>query len=245
MPDSRKKKRRLDQLLISRGLAGDIDRAKALILSGEVMVDGCVIKDPLFQIEEDSDINVVRRGYVSRGGEKLEGALADFNLDVRGFVCADIGISTGGFTDCLLKHGASRIYGFDVGYGVVDYSLRNDSRIILFERCNFRKFDTSLINEKMDLVVIDVSFISLKKIIPNALNLLKNRGYLLSLLKPQFEAPRGLVRGGILRDEKILRAVIEDFESFIKGLGISFIGLKPSRIRGKKGNQEYFILSRL
>jgi len=243
MPKNKEKKKRLDQLLVVRGLARDIDMAKALILSGEVVVENSTIKDPLFRVAEDSDIRVVGRRYVSRGGEKLEGALIDFDLDVKGFVCADIGISTGGFTDCLLKHGAEKVYGFDVGYGIIDYSLRKDSRVILFERCNFRNFDTSQIGEKVDLVVIDVSFISLKKVIPPAIDLLKNGGYLLSLVKPQFEAPRGSVSGGVLKDEEVIRGVIEELEIFLKGLGLVFRGIRPSRIKGTKGNQEFFILS--
>ncbi len=240
------KKIRLDEVLIRRGLVKDKKEAAGFVFAGEVKVNDETIRSPFALVDEDSEIFIKSSEYVSRGGEKLRGALLDFNIDVRGLVCADIGISTGGFTDCLLKCGASRVYGFDVGYGILDYSLRRDKRVILFERCNFKKFDVSRVKEKVDLIVIDVSFISLKKIVPNAVSLLKKGGSILSLIKPQFEAPKEKVKkGGIVDDIETIESVKRDIEDFFRSLGLTVVGVKPSRIKGSKGNQEFFLLANL
>lgn len=235
---------RLDELIIKKGLAEDKKEASALIMSGDVIVNKERIRKADTIVNPESEIEIISKKYVSRGGEKLEGALSDFGLEVKDFICADIGISTGGFTDCLLKKGAKKVYGFDVGYGVVDYSIRTDKRVVLFERCNFRKFDTVNIKEKMDLIVIDVSFISVKKLLLNALSLLKPDGKILILLKPQFEAPRESVKdGGIVEDFKIIEQIKEEITEFLRSLHCEIGGFIPARIKGqKRGNQEYFIL---
>ncbi len=235
--------KRLDDILINQGFAKDNREAYALIRSGDVIVDGATILSPSQKFAIDVEIVIRKRRYVSRGGEKLEGALKDFSLNVNGLVCADIGVSAGGFSDCLLKHGAKRVYGFDVGYGVVDYSLRKDERFILFERCNFRKFDTSIIKEVMDLIVVDVSFISVRQLLLNVLRILKEDGMLLILIKPQFEAKREEVeRGGVIKDNKVREAVIEDMKNYFLDAGLTILGIKPSCIKGRSGNQEYFFL---
>ncbi len=240
----RKRNIRLDELLIQKGIANDKKSAQAVIIAGNIKVNRETIRRPDVYVDINSCIEVYKKRYVSRGGEKLEGALIDFHLDVKGLICADIGISTGGFTDCLLKHGASRIYGFDVGYGITDYSLRKDRRLILFERCNFKKFDTSTIEEMVDLIVMDLSFISIKKIIPNASKMLLSGGRMLILVKPQFEALRENVSvGGIVRDPEIIKNVLGDICEFLESSGFNIIGVSPSRIKGAKGNQEYFVLS--
>ncbi|MGB9599972.1 MAG: TlyA family RNA methyltransferase [Myxococcota bacterium] len=234
---------RLDELLIKKGLAEDKKEASALIMSGDIIVNKERIRKADTLVNPESEIEIIAKKYVSRGGEKLEGALSDFGLDVKDFICADIGISTGGFTDCLLKNGAKKVYGFDVGYGVVDYSIRTDKRVVLFERCNFKNFDCSTIKEKMDLVLIDVSFISVRKILPNALSLLKPDGKILILLKPQFEAPKeDVMRGGMMNDVEVVKRLNVDIQKFIKELGCEIVGFLPSRLKGAKGNQEYFIL---
>lgn len=239
----RKAFKRLDRLLVERKIAPNIKEAYSLIMSGKIKIDGDTVRDPKAEVENDTTLSIERRRYVSRGGDKLEGALEDLGLDVSGYICADIGISTGGFTDCLLKHGAKRVYGFDVGFGVVDYSLRKDKRLILFERCNFREFDTSLIKEMVALIVIDVSFISVKRIIPNALKILSPHGRILTLVKPQFEVERGLVgKGGIVRDGKIIENLIREMSDYFRGAGFKIEGITPSRLKGRDGNQEYFFL---
>ncbi len=239
------KKIRLDDLLVERGLTKDRKEAQSLVFSGEVSVNNETIKTPHRLIEKDAEIVLKKKRYVSRGGEKLEGALSDFNLDVRGLICADIGVSTGGFTDCLLKHGAIRVYGFDVGYGILDYSLRKDKRVILFERCNFRNFDVSVIEDKFDLIVMDVSFISVKKIIPNAVKLLKKGGLMLILVKPQFEAKRDEVKkGGLIDEPETINSVLSNIQDFLTSLDLFVVDIKPSRVRGSKGNQEYFLLAK-
>ncbi|MCX7943205.1 MAG: TlyA family RNA methyltransferase [Deltaproteobacteria bacterium] len=240
------KKIRLDDLLLLHGIAKDKKEAQSLIMSGKIQVNEETVRVPHSRFDNSVRLNIREEKYVSRGGIKLEGALSDFGIDVRGFVCADIGISTGGFTDCLLKKGAAKVYGFDVGYGVLNYSLRNDSRVILFERCNFRKFDVSVISEKVDLIVMDVSFISVKKIIPNAVEILKHRGLMLILIKPQFEVPRNKVKkGGIVDDMRIVENVLFDIKEFLTSLGFEILGIKPARIKGERGNQEYFIFARM
>ncbi|MCX7959078.1 MAG: TlyA family RNA methyltransferase, partial [Deltaproteobacteria bacterium] len=209
------KKIRLDDLLLLHGIAKDKKEAQSLIISGRIKVNDETVRTPYSFFDDSVRLNVREEKYVSRGGEKLDGALSDFGIDVRGLVCADIGISTGGFTDCLLKRGAAKVYGFDVGYGVINYSLRNDSRVILFERCNFRKFDVSVISEKADLIVMDVSFISVRKIIPNAAKMLKHRGLILILIKPQFEAGREKVgKHGVVREPETHLQVINDVIAF-------------------------------
>lgn len=237
--------KRLDRLLVERKIAHNIKEAYSLIMSGKIKIGGNTVLDPAAEVENDIVLSIGRRRYVSRGGDKLEGALEDFSLDVSGYICADIGISTGGFTDCLLKHGAKRVYGFDVGLGVVDYSLRKDKRLILFERCNFREFDTSLIKEMVALIVIDVSFISVRRIIPNALKILSPQGKILVLVKPQFEVERDLVEeGGIVRDCKVIENLIKEMSDYFRGTGFKIEGISPSRLKGRDGNQEYFFLLR-
>lgn len=180
--------------------------------------------------------------YVSRGGIKLEGALREFQIIPDGKICLDVGASTGGFTDCLLKHGAKKVYALDVGRGQLDWKLRQDTRVVVIERQNVRYLDRSRLSEKVDLVTIDVSFISLKLVFPVLPPYLKGRAFLVALVKPQFEVEKGDVgRGGIVRDPKRHKAVLEKVEAYGRELGWSPVRETPSPILGAKGNREFFI----
>jgi len=237
-------RRRVDNLLVERGLVESRTKAQALIMAGEVVVDGKVMIKPGTLVDEGAVIILAKPPpFVSRGGVKLEYALEQFQLDVSGKVVADIGASTGGFTDCLLKRGASRVYAIDVGYGQLDYRLRQDSRVVVMERVNAR-YPISL-PEKIDLATIDLSFISLEKVIPSVVNLLKDNSYLLVLLKPQFEARREEVgRGGVIREPEVHARVLGRFILWITEHNLRLRGLVASPILGASGNQEFFVLLR-
>jgi len=243
MTDKRVKRVRLDRLLIDRGLVESREKAKALILAGGVLVDGGVIDKAGTPVREDASVEVVgKMPYVSRGGLKLEAALRAFGIDVSNRVAMDIGASTGGFTDCLLKMGVRLVYAVDVGYGQLHWSLRNDKRVIPFEKTNIRYLPRGAIEEEVDLITIDVSFISLLKVIPKALEFLKSEGEIIALIKPQFELQRKDVgKGGVVRDMSKRLEAVERVKGGISGLNLEVRGIFESPIPGPKGNIEYFI----
>lgn len=215
-------------------------------MAGRVRVDGNRVDKAGFLIRPDSTIEIVgpHMPYVSRGGLKLEGALSDFGLAVEGFRCIDVGASTGGFTDCLLKHGASRVYAIDVGKNLLDASLRDDPRVFVIEECNARSIEPERLPETVELITIDVSFISLTLVVPPMLPFLEKRGYLLVLIKPQFELSRKEVgKGGVVREESGRMKAVNKVESFLTEIDLNVISWVPSRVKGPKGNQEYFMLS--
>jgi len=232
-------------LLVARGLAPSRERAQAYIIAGNVLVDEQKIEKPGCMLV--NDVNIRLKGmdhpYVSRGGLKLEKALADFNIDVRNQIAMDVGSSTGGFTDCLLQHGATYIFAIDVGYGQLDWKLVTDERVKNMEKTNFRYLTLADIGSFVDIIVIDVSFISLTKILQNCLNFLKSGGNLIALIKPQFEAGKENIRkGGIVSDPRIRSWVIDSIKQHAESLGYVVRQIKPSPIQGKKsGNQEYLI----
>ena len=232
-------KRRLDVLLVERGLAESRTQAQRLIRAGLVRVAGQVADKPGTQVATNAAITLqARPRFVSRGGEKLEAALVRFGLDVRGWVAADVGASTGGFTDCLLQHGARRVYAIDVGYGQLDWRLRNDPRVVVMERTNARYLES--LPEPVDLVTVDVSFISLGLILPMAVRWLKPGGQVVALIKPQFEAGRREVgKGGVVRDPQVHRRVLERVLDIAAGLDLGLRGLMPSPLRGPAGNVEF------
>ena len=230
---------------MDRGLAENLAKAQALIMAGEVKVEGKAAIKPGTLVDEEAAITLLQPPpFVSRGGIKLDFALDHFQLDVSSKVAADIGASTGGFTDCLLKKGASRVYAVDVGYGQLDYRLRQDERVVVMERVNAR-YPISL-PEKIDLATLDLSFISVEKAIPSVARLLKEDGYLVVLLKPQFEARRNEVgKGGIVRQPLIHARVLGRFIAWVVGKGFRVGGVVASPILGAAGNMEFFVLLRL
>jgi len=214
-------------------------------MAGSVRVDDQVVDKSGALISVGCRVEV--RGndlpYVSRGGLKIEGALERFGLDVAGWVCMDVGASTGGFSDCLLQRGAGRVYAVDVGYGQIAWRLRQDPRVVVIERTNIRYLPAGRIPERIDLVAIDVSFISLKIVVPAVLKFLKPQGRLLPLIKPQFEVGKGQVgKGGVVRDPELRARVLSELDRFFRGLGLTCSQAVPSPIEGPKGNQEFFIL---
>ena len=238
------RKRRIDNLLVERGLVESRAKAQALIMAGEVVVEGKATVKPGTLLDEEAVVTIVEPPpFVGRGGIKLDHALDQFQLDVTGKVAADIGASTGGFTDCLLKRGASRVYAIDVGYGQLDYGLRQDSRVVVMERVNAR-YPISL-PEKVDLATIDVSFISVEKVRPSIANLLKDKVYLLVLIKPQFEAKREEVgKGGVIKRTEVQARVLGRFITWLVKHSFRLGGLVASPILGASGNKEFFTLLR-
>ena len=232
-------KQRLDLLLVERGLAESRARAQRLIRAGLVRVAGQVADKPGTRVVTNAQVALqARPRFVSRGGEKLEAALARFGLDVEGTVVADTGASTGGFTHCLLQRGARRVYAIDVGYGQLDWRLRNDPRVVVMERTNARYLEN--LPEQVDLVTADVSFISLGLILPAAVGWLRPGGQVVALIKPQFEAGRREVeKGGVVRDPDVHRRVLERVLGSAAGLGLGLRGLMPSPLRGPAGNVEF------
>lgn len=235
-------KKRLDVLLTERGLQESRQRAQAVIMSGEVFVNGQRVDKPGTAVAEDAQIEV-RGGtlaYVSRGGLKLEKAMAAFPIDLNGAVCADIGASTGGFTDCMLQNGAEKVYAVDVGYGQLAWSLRSDPRVVCMERTNVRYLTPEQIPEPLDFGTVDVSFISLKLILPALHTLLKPEGQLVCLVKPQFEAGREKVgKKGVVRDPAVHREVLEQFLINAAEANFTVKEMTFSPIRGPEGNIEY------
>ena len=231
--------------MVERGLAESRAKAQALIMAGEVMVGEKTIIKPGTLVSDEAAIAILEPPpFVSRGGIKLAYALDQFQLDVTGKVAADIGASTGGFTDCLLQRGASRVYAIDVGYGQLDYRLRQDSRVVVMERTNAR-YPIPL-PEKVDLATIDLSFISARKVIPSVAKLLKDNGYIVVLFKPQFEAERREVgKGGIIKEPRLHATVLGRFIVWVVEHGYRLRGLVASPILGAEGNKEFFLLLKL
>jgi 23S rRNA (cytidine1920-2'-O)/16S rRNA (cytidine1409-2'-O)-methyltransferase len=237
-------KLRLDRLLVDRGLVESRERGQAMIVAGQLLVNDQKIEKAGTLVPEDADIRIIgeRIPFVSRGGFKLEGALKEFGVDVAGMTALDVGASTGGFTDCLLQRGALKVYAVDVGYGQMAWKLRQDPRVITLERVNIRDIDPSLIPELVDIMVVDVSFISLEKVIPAARKFLKPDSEIVALIKPQFEVGRGQVgKGGIVRDEAARNEVVERVKIFISGLGFDVTGVISSPITGQDGNVEFLV----
>ncbi|HEX6903262.1 MAG TPA: TlyA family RNA methyltransferase [Thermoanaerobaculia bacterium] len=238
---------RLDQLLVDRGLFPSREQARRAIMAGTVEVEGRRVDKPGTAVREEARLEVLapREPFVSRAGRKLAHALDHFGVDPAGRVCLDTGASTGGFTDCLLQRGAARVYALDVGYGQLDQRLRNDPRVVVMERVNARHLAPDALPEPCGLIVIDVSFISLLKVIPALLPHLAAGGLLLPMIKPQFEAGRGAVgKGGILRDEGTRRRVIRECAEGIAALGLEPLGVFDSPVTGTGGNREAFALFR-
>ena len=241
------KKVRLDVLLVERGLLDSRQKAQANIMAGLVFVNGQRVDKPGTAVAEDAPVEV--RGhalpYVSRGGLKLEKAMKTFPITLAGKTCADIGASTGGFTDCMLQNGASKVYAVDVGYGQLDWKLRSDPRVVCLERTNARYLDHEQIPDELDFASIDVSFISLKLIFPALYGLLRQGGEIACLIKPQFEAGKShLSKHGIVRDSKVHKKVCDDISEFASTLGFERGEVISSPITGGDGNTEYLIYLR-
>ena len=235
-------KKRLDVLLTEQGYADTRSKAQAIIMAGQVYVNGQKADKPGISYEETVQLEV--RGdvcpYVSRGGWKLEKALRDFGVKPDGFVCSDSGASTGGFTDCLLQQGASKVFAIDVGYGQLDWKIRSDPRVVVMERTNIRYVTPEDLGEPLDLSVIDVSFISLSIVLPTIKTLLKPTGQVLCLIKPQFEAGREKVgKKGVVRDPETHKEVLDNFVSLADSLGFTIMGLTFSPVKGPEGNIEF------
>lgn len=233
---------RLDQYLVQNGLVQSRERAKALIMAGVVFVNQQKVDKAGEMIKEDAVVEVRGHdiGYVSRGGLKLEKAMKCFPLTPNGKVCMDIGASTGGFTDCMLQNGATKVYAVDVGYGQLDWKLRSDERVVCMERTNARYLDRDQIPDELDFASIDVSFISLKLILPAVHRVLKEGGHVACLIKPQFEAGREKVgKKGVVRDPDVHLEVLENFLTHAKDSGFTVLDITFSPIRGPEGNIEY------
>ena len=240
-------KERLDVILVNNGLASSRDNAKRTIMAGLVTVDGIVETKSGQKFDVDSEFKVKDKllKYVSRGGLKLEKAIQSFNIKLNGCYAVDMGASTGGFTDCMLINGALKVYALDVGYGQLDYKLRVDPRVINMEKTNIRYLDTTLIEEPIDFISIDVSFISLRHMFPVASKILKDTGAVMCLIKPQFEAGREQVgKKGIVRDSKVHVEVIENVIGYASDNGLYPHGLDYSPVKGTKGNIEYLLYLR-
>jgi 23S rRNA (cytidine1920-2'-O)/16S rRNA (cytidine1409-2'-O)-methyltransferase len=238
------KKTRLDQLLVERGLAPSRERARALIIAGQVTVDGAVVSKAGTPVKDDAHVAlaVPDHPYVGRGGIKLTHALDVFRIDVAGRRALDIGASTGGFTDALLQRGARDVVALDVGHGQLDWRLRNDPRVLVREGINARSLTPGVIPHQVDVVTIDVAFISLKHIFPSLPPLLAPGADIVALIKPQFEAGRGEVgKGGLVTDPAVHAAVVEQVTAYASACNLSRLGLTPSPITGASGNQEFLI----
>jgi 23S rRNA (cytidine1920-2'-O)/16S rRNA (cytidine1409-2'-O)-methyltransferase len=245
------KKRRLDLILFEKGLVESRNLAQRLVMAGEVRVNGQVVLKPASKFEPEVQIEIIQRpAYVSRGGEKLDGALRAFQIPITGLICADVGASTGGFTDCLLQHGAQRVYAIDVGKGILHWKLRQDERVIVMEKTNARY--VKRLPEPVDLVTVDASFISLKILLPvikNWFQMLeeagepRNLGQIIALIKPQFEAGKAQAKkgAGVIRDPKVHRAVLKEILTFSQDQGFTTRGLIRSPIKGPKGNIEFLV----
>jgi 23S rRNA (cytidine1920-2'-O)/16S rRNA (cytidine1409-2'-O)-methyltransferase len=238
-------KQRLDLLLVDRGLAESREKARALVLAGQVLVDGQPAPKPGHSVSLDSRIELLARlPYVSRAGKKLEAALDAFRIDVTGRTCLDVGASTGGFTDCLLQRGARRVYALDVGSGQLDWGLRNDPRVAVREGINARYLKSEDIGEFVDLAVCDVSFISATLILPRLAALLQEHGEMVILVKPQFEVGRGQVgKGGVVRDPALHQAACARVEEAARRLGFR-CDLMASPVLGAEGNKEFLLYAR-
>lgn len=234
--------------MLEKKLCESREKAQALILAGKVWIslDGKnfeIAKKPGTLVPENVEIKIKEKiPYVSRGGLKLEGALKVFELKVEGLICLDVGASTGGFTHCLLLNGAKKVYALDVGKGQLHFSLKNDPRVVVMEEINARYLKDEMFPEKFDLITVDVSFISLKKVLPSLPSLLKEGGYLLALIKPQFEVGPKEVKKGVVKDSSLHKKVVDEIWEFSKTLNLCPLGVVESSILGPKGNKEFFIL---
>lgn len=240
-------KERIDKILVDRGLVQGRDRAKAVIMEGRVSVNGVKVIKAGTMLDTDSDIDLKGSGqpYVSRGGLKLEAALDHFRIDPAGMTVMDVGSSTGGFTDCMLKRGASRVYCIDVGYGQLAWSLRTDPRVTVIERANIRHLEKDRISDSVDIALIDLSFISLTKVLTKIKEFLSADGEIVALVKPQFEVGRADVgKGGIVRDERKRISAVNSVRGFAEENGFIIIGEFKSPVAGQKGNIEYFLYMR-
>lgn len=243
----RRRKERVDLLLVEAGLAPTRARAQALVLAGQVVVEDQRVDKPGTRVPVDAALRLKGEPmpYVSRGGLKLEAALRHFALDVRGAVCADIGASTGGFTDCLLQAGAARVHALDVGRGQLHDRLRTDPRVVSREGVNARYLTAEDLPESVSVMVVDVSFISLTQVLPAAVPFLAPGGTLVSLVKPQFEAGRDEVgKGGVVRDEVVRAAAVERVRACVIGLGLTVVGTLDSPVHGPAGNREVLLAAR-
>lgn len=235
---------RLDILLYNRGMAASREKARAFILAGEVKVNGKIVDKPGSNVDEEADVEIINSvpKYVSRGGLKLEKAIADFQVEFAGRTVLDVGASTGGYTDCALQHGAAQVYALDVGYGQLDWSLRNDPRVVVRERINIRYFSLEDLGEAVDIITVDVSFISTALVFPVLGNLLKADGTIISLIKPQFEVGRDKVgKKGVVREAELHRQVLLNCVTYAEKAGLYCTGITYSPITGPQGNIEYFI----
>ncbi len=240
-------KTRLDVLLVERGLAPSRERARAMLMAGQVRVDGSIAEKPGSRVSNEAAIEIVGKTlrYASRGGLKLEGALRDFGVEVSGKICLDVGSSTGGFTDCLLQHGAARVYAIDVTIRQLDWKLQKDPRVKTVER-NARYLRREDLGEPVQLVTLDLSFISVTKVLPAILPLAGPGAEFLILVKPQFElAKREVGKGGIVRDPGMQQKAVRTVTAAAERIGLDVLGSKPSQIPGAEGNQEYFLHARL
>lgn len=232
-------RKRLDVILVERELVESRQQAQRLIMAGQVMVEGRVVDKPGTRVSQEADITLqATLPYVSRGGLKLEAALDRFGIGVTGVISADVGASTGGFTDCLLQRGASKVYAIDVGYGQLAWRLRNDPRVVVMERVNVRYLEG--LPEPIDLATVDVSFISLELVLPAVIGFLKPHGVIVALIKPQFEAGRKQVgKGGVVKDPEVHRAVLHRILLWAEGHGLAVRGLMASPLKGPAGNIEF------
>jgi 23S rRNA (cytidine1920-2'-O)/16S rRNA (cytidine1409-2'-O)-methyltransferase len=236
------KKQRVDHLLVEKGLFSSREQARRAIMAGNVMMGTRIVAKPSELLDEQAAITVKpTRKYVGRGALKLEAALDHFKIDVRGKTALDIGASTGGFTDCMLQRGANKVFAVDVGHGQLDWKLRNDPRVMVLEKVNARSLSREQVPNIIDICVIDVSFISLTLILPNAFDLITSTGVILALIKPQFELQRSDVgKGGIVRNHDLHRKAQDKIVGFVTDLGHAVTGIVPSAIKGVDGNQEFF-----
>jgi len=241
------KKKRIDLLMVDRGLAESRNRAQRLVMAGEVRVNGEMVHKPSTSVAEDAEIEIMQRPrYVSRGGKKLEAAVLAFDVQIEGKVCADVGASTGGFTDLLLQNGAVKVYAIDVGYGILHWKLRQEPRVVVMERTNARYLES--LPEGIDLVTIDASFISLGVILPAVRGWFEDlKGQVIALIKPQFEAGReaAAAHAGVIKDDTVHRQVLQKILEEVREFGFWPVGLIPSPIKGPKGNVEFLVDLRL
>ena len=239
-----KKKHRLDLTIVENGLVTSRQRARTMIMAGRVRVNDQPVDKPGFFVSSKDKIEVKGddNPYVSRGGLKLEAALQNLPVDVSGAVCIDVGASTGGFTDCLLQHHAERVYAVDVGYGQLAWKIRRNQRVIVIERTNIRYMPDDAIPESVDLITIDVSFISLKIVVPAVIRFLKPEASILALIKPQFEAGKDQVgKGGVVKEPQIHQKVIDELSDFFRTIQLTPQAVYASPLLGPKGNREFFI----
>ena len=237
-------KERLDILLVEKGLVSSREKARALIMEGNVLVNGMPVSKAGSMVDAGAPIELKGEEvpYVSRGGLKLEAALHYFGINLKGLIVMDVGSSTGGFTDCMLQRGAMKVYCIDVGYGQLAWSLRNDPRVVLLERTNIRYLEKERIRDMINVATIDVSFISLKNVLPKVREFVKEGGEILALVKPQFEVGKGEVgKGGIVREEEKRMGAVNSIREFAEELGLRSGGVFQSPVAGQKGNREYFL----